>query len=368
VAALFLYHCRPIYEALPRAPALPQNRHRPLTYKDAGVDVAAGEAFVERIRERTARTQGPEVIGGLGGFSGLFQLDPNAYRHPVLVATTDGVGTKLRLALDRNRHQGIGIDLVAMCVNDLLVCGARPLFFLDYLATGRLDPDRAETVVAGIAAGCETAGCALLGGETAEVPGFYAGTDYDLAGFAVGVAEREALIDGSRTRPGDVLIGLPSSGVHSNGFSLVRTILEEATPDWESAVGGTRLEDALLEPTRIYATAVRALLGAADVRALAHITGGGIPANLARVLAPGLGARLDRSAWPRPPVFEWLQTAGDVEPAEMLRTFNEGLGLVAVVSEEGAGPALQALEAVGEPGYRVGWLEADPEGRVRIDG
>lgn len=347
---------------------MPQNRHRSLTYKDAGVDVAAGEAFVDRIRERTARTQGPEVIGGLGGFSGLFQLDPSAYQHPVLVATTDGVGTKLRLALDRNRHRGVGIDLVAMCVNDLLVCGARPLFFLDYLATGRLDSDRAETVVEGIAAGCETAGCALLGGETAEMPGFYAGADYDLAGFAVGLAEREALIDGSRTRAGDVLIGLPSSGVHSNGFSLVRKILEEVAPDWETPVGEDRLEDALLKPTRIYTAAVRALLGAADVRALAHITGGGIPANLGRVLAPDLGARLDRSAWPRPPVFEWLQMAGNVEPTEMLRTFNEGLGLVAVVPEEEAGPALEALEAVGEPGFRVGWLEADPEGRIRIDG
>ncbi len=347
---------------------MPDKTRQALTYKASGVDIEAGEAFINRIRSRTARTQGPEVLGGLGGFGGLFQLTPEAYRHPVLVATTDGVGTKLRLALDRDRHQGVGIDLVAMCVNDLVVCGARPLFFLDYLATGQLLLDRAEAVLEGIAQGCETAGCALLGGETAEMPGFYAGEDYDLAGFAVGLVERESLIDGSRAQAGAGLIGLPSSGVHSNGFSLVREILASSQPAWEMPVGETSLEEALLEPTRIYATAAQILTQSVDVQALAHISGGGIPGNLPRCLPPGLGARLERGAWPRPPIFSWLEEAGKVAPKEMLRTFNEGLGLIAVVPDNEVDTALAALTAEGETAYRIGHLVSDPQERVWMDG
>jgi phosphoribosylformylglycinamidine cyclo-ligase len=344
-----------------------QDPDRSLTYKDAGVDVAAGEAFVDRIKPLVARTQRPEVLGGLGGFGGLFRLAPERYRDPVLVAGTDGVGTKLRLALDADRHSGVGVDLVAMCVNDLIVCGAEPLFFLDYYATGRLDPERGSAVVEGIAAGCEAAGCALLGGETAEMPGMYAGDDYDLAGFAVGVVERDGLIDGSRAAPGDVLIGLPSSGVHSNGFSLVRRILEQSGAGLDADLGGRSLGAALLEPTRIYVSAVRALMKAVDVRALAHITGGGLPGNLPRSLPGGVGARLERGAWPRPAIFAWLQEQGNVAPEEMLTTFNEGLGMVAVVPEAEADAALAALAGAGEPGYLVGRLEADTDQGVVVD-
>jgi len=338
-----------------------------LTYKDAGVDVAAGDAFVDRIKPLVKRAQRPEVLGGLGGFGGLFRLDTARYRDPVLVAGTDGVGTKLRLALDLNRHGGVGVDLVAMCVNDLIVCGAEPLFFLDYLATGHLDPERGAAVVAGIASGCEAAGCALLGGETAEMPGMYAGDDYDLAGFAVGVVERDGLIDGSRAAPGDVLIGLPSSGVHSNGFSLVRRILEHTGAGLDTDLDGRSLGEALLAPTRIYVAAVRALTAAVEVRALAHITGGGLPGNLPRALPTGVGARLHRGSWPRPAIFPWLQAHGNVADDEMLATFNEGLGMVAAVPEAEADAALAALAAAGETGYRVGRLEADPEGGVRVD-
>jgi len=338
-----------------------------LTYKDAGVDVDAGDAFVDRIKPLVARTMRPEVLGGLGGFGGLFRLAPERYRDPVLVAGTDGVGTKLRLALDLERHGGVGVDLVAMCVNDLIVCGAEPLFFLDYFATGRLEPERGAAVVEGIVRGCEAAGCALLGGETAEMPGMYAGEDYDLAGFAVGVVERDRLIDGSRAAPGDVLIGLPSSGVHSNGFSLVRRILEHSGAGLEEPLGDATVGDALIEPTRVYVAAVRALTEAVDVRALAHITGGGLPGNLPRALPDGVGARLSRGSWPRPAIFGWLQERGNVADEEMLRTFNEGLGMVAAVPEAEADAALAALRDAGETGYRVGRLEADPEQGVRVD-
>ncbi|MEF8792605.1 phosphoribosylformylglycinamidine cyclo-ligase [Thiohalorhabdus sp.] len=345
-----------------------QDRQHSLTYKDAGVDVAAGEAFVERIKPLVAKAQRPEVLGSLGGFGGLFRLDPQRYRDPVLVAGTDGVGTKLRLALDMDRHDGVGIDLVAMCVNDLIVCGAEPLFFLDYFATGRLDADRGEAVVAGIASGCETAGCALLGGETAEMPGMYAGDDYDLAGFAVGVVERDGLIDGSRAAPGDALIGLPSSGVHSNGLSLARHILADSGADLATDLGDTTVGEALLEPTRIYVSAVRTLTKAVPVHAIAHITGGGLPGNLPRSLPDGVGARLERDSWPRPAIFPWLMERGNVALDEMLATFNEGLGLVAAVPEARAEAALQALSQAGEPGYRVGRLVDDPAQGVHVDG
>ena len=338
-----------------------------LTYKDAGVDVAAGEAFVERIKPLVARTRRPEVLGGLGGFGGLFRLSPDRYRDPVLVAGTDGVGTKLRLALELDAHRGVGVDLVAMCVNDLIVCGAEPLFFLDYLATGRLDAERMAAVVEGIASGCETAGCALLGGETAEMPGMYAESDYDLAGFAVGVVERDAIIDGTAARPGDVLIGLPASGVHSNGFSLVRRILAEADASLDGPLGETTLGEALLAPTRIYVAAVRALLEGTEVRAIAHITGGGLPGNLPRSLPDGVGARLYPGTWPEPPVLDWIRRTGRVAESEMLATFNAGLGMVVAVPAEQADTALEALAAAGETGYRVGELTADPDKQVRLD-
>ncbi|SCY28310.1 phosphoribosylformylglycinamidine cyclo-ligase [Thiohalorhabdus denitrificans] len=343
-----------------------ENSGKPLTYKEAGVDVAAGDAFVDRIKPLVKRTSRPEVLGGLGGFGGLFRLASDRYRDPVLVAGTDGVGTKLRLAIELDRHDSVGVDLVAMCVNDLIVCGAEPLFFLDYLATGKLDPERASAVVAGIVHGCEAAGCALLGGETAEMPGMYAGADYDLAGFAVGVVERDGLIDGSRADAGDVLIGLPSSGVHSNGFSLVRRLLQDTGTALDAPFGDTTLGEALLTPTRIYVAAVRALLEAVDVRALAHITGGGLPGNLPRSLPEGLGAELERGAWPRPPILDWIQEQGAISEAEMLATFNAGLGMVAVVPEAQAEAALDALHAAGETGYRVGRLTTDAEERVRL--
>jgi len=347
---------------------LNQDRDQSLTYKDAGVDVAAGEAFVERIKPLVAKAQRPEVLGGLGGFGGLFRLDPDRYRDPIMVAGTDGVGTKLRLALDMGQHGGVGIDLVAMCVNDLIVCGAEPLFFLDYFATGRLDVDRGEAVVAGIASGCEAAGCALLGGETAEMPGMYAGDDYDLAGFAVGVVERDGLIDGSRAAPGDALIGLPSSGVHSNGLSLARHILSQSGADLATRLGDSTVGEALIEPTRIYVRAVRTLTEAVPVHALAHITGGGLPGNLPRSLPEGVGARLERGSWPRPAIFPWLQERGNVADSEMLATFNEGLGMVAAVPEDRAEAALQALHQAGEPAYRVGRLVADATKGVHVDG
>ncbi|HKL78318.1 MAG TPA: phosphoribosylformylglycinamidine cyclo-ligase, partial [Gammaproteobacteria bacterium] len=330
-------------------------------------DVAAGEAFVDRIKPLVARTQRPEVLGGLGGFGGLFRLNPDNYRDPVLVAGTDGVGTKLRLAIELNRHDGVGVDLVAMCVNDLIVCGAEPLFFLDYFATGHLDPDRGAEVVAGITDGCEQAGCALLGGETAEMPGMYAGADYDLAGFAVGAVERDGLIDGSRAAPGDILIGLPSSGVHSNGFSLVRRILADSGTSLEAPLGDTTLGEALLAPTRIYARAVRTLQAAAiDVHAWSHITGGGLPGNLPRTLPDGVGARLAPAAWPEPAVFDWIRRTGNVAEDEMRATFNCGLGMIAAVPAAQAEAALQALADAGEPAYRVGELTADPEQQVRF--
>ncbi|MFP4560133.1 MAG: phosphoribosylformylglycinamidine cyclo-ligase [Thiohalorhabdus sp.] len=342
------------------------NPGKPLTYKEAGVDVAAGDAFVDRIKPLVKRTSRPEVLGGLGGFGGLFRLAADRYRDPVLVAGTDGVGTKLRLAIELDRHDSVGVDLVAMCVNDLIVCGAEPLFFLDYLATGKLDPERASAVVEGIVRGCEAAGCALLGGETAEMPGMYAAADYDLAGFAVGVVERDGLIDGSRAAAGDVLIGLPSSGVHSNGFSLVRRLLQDTGTALDAPFGDTTLGEALLAPTRIYVGAVRTLLEAVDVRALAHITGGGLPGNLPRSLPDGLGAELERGAWPRPPILDWIQEQGALPEEEMLATFNAGLGMVAVVPEAQAGAALEALRTAGEEGYRVGRVTADAEERVRL--
>jgi phosphoribosylformylglycinamidine cyclo-ligase len=325
---------------------------RPLSYRDAGVDIDAGNALVERIKPVAKRTLRPEVMGGLGGFGALCRI-PAKYKKPVLVSGTDGVGTKLRLAMAHDRHDEIGIDLVAMCVNDLIVGGAEPLFFLDYYATGHLEVDTASRVVAGIGKGCELAGCALVGGETAEMPGMYHGGDYDLAGFCVGVVDEDRIIDGSRVQAGDVLIGLASSGPHSNGFSLIRRILEQAD-DTRVEVDGRPLLDALLTPTRIYVKSLLALLEKIDVKAMAHITGGGLPENLPRVLPQGVSALVHESSWQWPEVFRWLQQQGQVEKAEMYRTFNCGVGMVLVVPAEQAESALAELAALGETAWRLG--------------
>jgi phosphoribosylformylglycinamidine cyclo-ligase len=330
------------------------------TYKDSGVDIDAGDALVERIKPLAARTLRPEVLSGVGGFGGLFALPPGRYREPVLVAGTDGVGTKLKVAFAAGRHATIGIDLVAMSVNDVLTSGAEPLFFLDYFATSRLDVDQAAAVVAGVAEGCAQAGCTLLGGETAELPGFYGRGEYDVAGFCVGVVERSELITGRTIRPGDALLGLASSGLHSNGFSLVRRVLlEKAGLALDARVEGlTRpLADELLEPTRIYVKDVLALRRAVDVRGLAHITGSGIPGNMPRCLPEGTRAVLDASRWPRPHIFDVIARLGGVETEEMFRTFNMGLGMVCVVPATDVSAALRLLHDRGVEAFEVGRVE-----------
>jgi len=329
-----------------------------VTYRQAGVDIAAGDALVDRIKPLARATGRPGVIGGLGGFGALFDLKAAGFTDPVLVSTTDGVGTKLRLAIDTGRHATVGIDLVAMCVNDLVVQGAEPLFFLDYFATGALDVDQAASVVAGIAEGCRQAGCALVGGETAEMPGMYHPGDYDLAGFSVGAAERSALLPAG-VQAGDTLLGLASSGVHSNGFSLVRRLVElsgvalDAPAPFAPALS---LGEALMAPTRIYVAPLLALHRAGLLRAAAHITGGGLPGNVPRVLPDGLHAVLDAGAWPLPPVFRWLAGAGGVAPDEMLRVFNCGIGMVLAVADPDAAAAL--LREHGEQVHRIGHIEA----------
>jgi phosphoribosylformylglycinamidine cyclo-ligase len=334
-----------------------------LTYREAGVDIAAGEALVEAIKPLARATDRPGTLGGLGGFGALFDLRAAGFRDPVLVASTDGVGTKLRVAIEAGRHDTVGQDLVAMCVNDLVVQGAEPLFFLDYFATGRLRLEQAREVIAGIAQGCRMAGCALVGGETAEMPGMYAAEDYDLAGFAVGAAERDALLPRGDLIPGDVLLGLASSGVHSNGFSLVRRIVAGSGHAWDDPAGfapGETLAEALLTATRIYVPALLALHRAGLLKAAAHITGGGLPGNLPRVLPSGLEAVIDAGTWPVPPVFTWLAAAGDVATAEMLRVFNCGIGMVCVVAAARAAAALDQLAAAGERAFRIGVLAPCP--------
>jgi phosphoribosylformylglycinamidine cyclo-ligase len=322
-----------------------------ITYRDAGVDIDAGDQLVERIKPHVRRTFRPEVIGDLGGFGALFAL-PRGYTDPVLVSGTDGVGTKLKVAFATGRHDTIGIDLVAMCVNDIAVSGAEPLFFLDYFASGRLDVAVGEAVIAGIAEGCRQAGCALVGGETAELPGFYADGEYDLAGFAVGVVERARILDGSRIRPGDRVVGLASSGLHSNGYSLARKALLE-----QLALPLPSVADALLEPTRIYVRALRAAMQAGDVRGAAHITGGGLVENPPRILGDGLAMRLDERAWPEPPIFARIAAAG-VERAEMRRTFNLGLGMLLCVPPPDVDAVVAACEQAGERAFLVGELVA----------
>ena len=332
-----------------------------ITYRDAGVDIDAGDELVERIKPLVRRAQRREVLAGIGGFGALVELPPG-YQRPVLVAGTDGVGTKLRLAIDTGRHDTIGIDLVAMCANDVVVQGAEPLFFLDYYATGKLRVAVAEAVVRGIVEGCVQAGAALVGGETAEMPGMYQGEDYDLAGFCVGVVEKDAIIDGSRVSAGDAIIGLASSGPHANGYSLIRKVLAAAGATATTALEGHNLIDRLLTPTRIYVKPLLALLRAMPVHGLAHITGGGLSDNLPRVLPAGLEAVLERRSWHRDPVFDWLQRAGRIEPAQMYRTFNCGVGMVAIVAPERAAAAVEFLAARGETAQVIGEVRAGGRG------
>ncbi len=327
-----------------------------LSYAQAGVNIDAGNALVERIKPVVKNTFRPGVLTGLGGFGALFELPIGRYREPVLVSGTDGVGTKLKLAIQMGRHDTIGIDLVAMCVNDIVVAGAEPLFFLDYYATGRLDLDTATAVIGGIAHGCELAGCALTGGETAEMPGMYGGDDYDLAGFAVGIVEKAALLTNTDVAVGDVLLGLAASGPHSNGYSLIRKVLEVSQAPLDQGLGETTLGEALLAPTRIYVKALLALLADTEVHALAHITGGGLTENLPRVLPPHSGAEITRDSWTLPAVFEWLQTAGNIEDAEMLRTFNCGIGMVVCVPADAADRATTVLQSAGEQVHRIGTI------------
>lgn len=326
-----------------------------LTYKDAGVDIDAGNALVERIKSVAVRTKRPEVLAGLGGFGSLFAL-PSGYKEPVLVAGTDGVGTKLKLAMDMNKHDSIGIDLVAMCVNDLIVGGAEPLFFLDYYATGKLSVDVAAAVVEGIGAGCELSGCALVGGETAEMPGMYDGEDYDLAGFCVGIVEKSEILDGSRVHAGDVLLGLASSGPHSNGYSLIRKIIEVQDASLNDKFEDSTLGEVLLSPTKIYVKSILSLLKEVQVSALSHITGGGLLENIPRVLPNSTKAVVDCSSWEMPAIFRWLQAGGNIANEEMYRTLNCGVGMVIAVPANEVEKAKHILEAAGETVFEIGHI------------
>lgn len=340
-----------------------------ISYKDAGVDIDAGNALVERIKGTAKKTRRPEVLGGLGGFGALCEL-PTRYREPVLVSGTDGVGTKLRLAMDLKKHDTIGIDLVAMCVNDLIVCGAEPLFFLDYYATGKLNVDIAADVVNGIGEGCLQSNAALVGGETAEMPGMYEGEDYDLAGFCVGVAEKSEVIDGSNVKTGQALIGLASSGPHSNGYSLIRKIIEVTNADLNEEIDGQSLADALMAPTRIYVKPVLKLISELPVHAISHITGGGLQENLPRVLPENAKAVVDLNSWQRPEVFNWLQRGGNVDEYEMYRTLNCGVGMIIVVDQDKAQQAIDLLNAEGEKAWQIGHIaeaSADEE-QVELQG
>jgi phosphoribosylformylglycinamidine cyclo-ligase len=332
-----------------------QNSRQSLSYKDAGVDIDAGNALIDRIKHVAKRTRRPEVMAGLGGFGALCEL-PTGYKEPVLVSGTDGVGTKLRLAMDLGIHDTIGIDLVAMCVNDLIVGGAEPLFFLDYYATGKLNIDTAAAVVEGIGVGCELSGCSLVGGETAEMPGMYEGEDYDLAGFCVGVAEKSELIDGSKVKAGDSLIALASSGPHSNGYSLIRKIIEVSNADLQTPLGDTTLAKALMAPTQIYVKSILALMKQVPIHALSHITGGGLLENIPRVLPDNAKAVIDLNSWELPPVFQWLQEMGNVNAVEMYRTFNCGTGMIICVDKDNTEQAINALNELGEKAWLVGHI------------
>lgn len=331
-----------------------QQQQDRLDYKSAGVDIEAGNALVERIKPIAARTRNAGVMAGLGGFGSLFELPLDRYRQPVLVSGTDGVGTKLKLALDLDLHKTVGIDLVAMCVNDIVVQGAEPLFFLDYFATGKLDVNTAADVIEGIGKGCELSGAALVGGETAEMPGMYAEGDYDLAGFCVGIVEKDQIIDGSKVKAGDKLIGIASSGPHSNGYSLIRKIIEKSGASLEDSFNNSTLGETLLTPTRIYVKALLNLLKQVDVHAMAHITGGGITENLPRVLPDDLSAEIDLSAWSFPDIFVWLQQQGNVALEDMLVTFNCGIGMIVCVAAEDEAKTLALLHSSGEQAFTIG--------------
>ncbi len=349
----------------------PESPTTNLSYRDSGVDIDAGNELVERIKPAVRRTNRPEVMNGLGGFGGIFKLDLGRYPDPLLVSGTDGVGTKLLFARQLGRHETIGIDLVGMCVNDILTCGAEPLYFLDYYATGKLDVDAAATVIEGIAEGCHQSGCALIGGETAEMPGMYGVGDYDLAGFAVGIVDRSSLLDGSRIAAGHRVLGMASSGPHSNGYSLIRKVLEVSQADLQmklqQADGSTiTLADALLAPTRIYVKPVLAMLQRGGIDGLAHITGGGITENIVRVLPDNTGLAINLNAWQRPAVFDWLQQAGNITDSEMLRTFNCGIGMVMLASAEAAPGLIESSRAAGIACDDIGCVEAHSDGpRVR---
>ena len=336
----------------------------PVTYREAGVDIDAGEELVERIKPHVKRSMRREVLGGIGGFGALVEVPLDRYRKPVLVSGTDGVGTKLRLAIDTRRHDTVGIDLVAMCVNDVVVQGAEPLFFLDYFATGKLDVGVGERLIAGIVDGCVQAGCALVGGETAEMPGMYHGEDYDLAGFCVGVVEKDAIIDGSATRAGDVVLGLPSSGPHSNGFSLIRKILQVAGADLNTSLDGVSLIDRLMAPTRIYVKPLLRLIADLPVHGLSHITGGGLLENIPRVLPDGLEVVLERKAWRREAVFDWLQRQGQVADAEMYRVFNCGIGMTVHLAPGNTDRAIGILRDMGQEALVIGEVRTGTRGVV----
>ena len=341
------------------------NQSKSLSYRDAGVNIDAGNAFVEKIKSSVASTNRPGVMGGFGGFGGCFEL-PTGYKQPVLVSGTDGVGTKLKLAIDLNKHDTIGIDLVAMCVNDILVLGAEPLYFLDYYATGELNTEVAASVVEGIAEGCRQSNAALIGGETAEMPGMYGKGDYDLAGFCVGIVEKQNIIDGSKVKAGDVMVAIASSGPHSNGYSLIRKIIEVSQADINATFGeheGT-LGDALLAPTRIYVRAIHDLLAKFDIHAMAHITGGGLLENIPRVLPENAQAVIDENSWQLPEVFQWLQKNGNVEMNEMYRTFNCGVGMVLITSANEAKAIVAALNQNGETAWTLGIIEAGDKEQV----
>jgi phosphoribosylformylglycinamidine cyclo-ligase len=334
-----------------------------ITYKDAGVDMEAGDALVEQIKPYAKRTMRPEVMGGIGGFGSLFAM-PKKFKEPVLVSGTDGVGTKLKLAFELNKHDTVGIDLVAMSVNDILVQGAEPLFFLDYFACGKLEVGTAAAVIKGIAAGCEESGCALVGGETAEMPGMYPAGEYDLAGFAVGCVDKANIIDGSTIAAGDVVLGLASSGAHSNGYSLIRKLIEKSGIDFESDFHGRKFKDVVMAPTKLYVKSILALLETMPVKGMAHITGGGITENIPRVLPEGLTAEVRASSWELPALFQWLQVQGNIAPTEMYKTFNCGIGMAVIVAAENAQKAQELLASKGETVYQIGVIRAQQAGEA----
>lgn len=334
-----------------------------ITYRDAGVDIEAGDALVEQIKPFAKRTMRPEVLGGIGGFGSLFAL-PQKFKEPILVSGTDGVGTKLKLAFQLNKHDTVGIDLVAMSVNDILVQGAEPLFFLDYFACGKLEVGTAAAVIKGIAEGCEQAGCALVGGETAEMPGMYPAGEYDLAGFAVGCVDKSNIIDGTTIQAGDVVLGLASSGAHSNGYSLIRKLIEKSGIDMASDFDGKPFTEVVMAPTRIYVKPLLQLIAALPVKGMAHITGGGITENIPRVLPAGLTAEIQKSSWTLPKLFQWLQAEGNIEPLEMYRTFNCGIGMVVIVAKEHAEQAQSLLQAAGETVFQIGHIRAQQAGEA----